>query len=137
MPRTPLREIKTTSNERKIDYENIIRRYDLCARAWESVFGKPIFDKNQDEPSPPNPREVNVEADQSIAETCSKTGITQERLPVIFLPTDGLSEGTDTDQDRKPIAEVSSEHLNPNPTNYPRSTQYDLRHSPKPNCNGD
>ena len=38
--------------------------------------------------------------------------------------------------DTQPVVDTSVEQLYPTPTN-PRSSKYDLRHNPKPNCNDD
>ena len=63
-------------------------------------------------------------------------GTIQEGSPEFFHQTDGLGGGTDTYHHMEPVAEASSEQ--PNPTNAnPRSTNNDLRHNPKPNCNDD
>ena len=50
--------------------------------------------------------------------------------------TDEMADGTDTDHYMQPDADNSVEQINPTPTN-PRSSKYDLRHNPKPNCNND
>ena len=47
-----------------------------------------------------------------------------------------MADGTDTDHYMQPDADNSVEQINPTPTN-PRSSKYDLRHNPKPNCNDD
>ena len=43
-------------------------------------------------------------------------------------------DGMDMDHDMQPDADSSVEQLDPTPTNH-RSSKYDLRHYPKPNCN--
>ena len=68
-------------------------------------------------------------------------GVLQEphkRTPQTFPPphTDEMADGTDTDHYMQPDANNSVEQIDPTPTN-PRSSKYDLRHNPKPNCNDD
>ena len=67
-------------------------------------------------------------------------GVLQEphrRTPQTFPPhTDEMADGTDTDHYMQPDADNSIEQIDPTPTN-PRSSKYDLRHNPKPNCNDD
>ena len=50
--------------------------------------------------------------------------------------TDKMADGTDTDHYMQPDADNSVEQIDPTPAN-PRSSKYDLRHNPKPNCNDD
>ena len=54
--------------------------------------------------------------------------------PEIFPHTDKVGDGTDTDHHLEPDAETNSEQLSPTDVKR-RSTRYDLRHNPKPNCN--
>ena len=63
-------------------------------------------------------------------------GITPDNSPQIISQPDGSSEGGDVDCDTQLDADMSVEQLDPVPTN-PRSSKYDLRHNPKPNCNDD
>ena len=60
----------------------------------------------------------------------------REKTPEIIPQTDRSYEGTDTDHYMQPDADTSVEQLDPTPTN-PRSSNYDLRHNPDPNCNDD
>ena len=69
-------------------------------------------------------------------ETCSTPGTIQEDFPEIFPHTDELGDGTDTDHYMDSNVEANSQQLDPTDVN-PRSTKYDLRHNPKPNCNDD
>ena len=68
--------------------------------------------------------------------TCTIPGTIQEDSPEVFARTDEIDDGTETDYYMEPDAETNSEQLSPTDVN-PRSTKYDLRHNPKPNCNGD
>ena len=54
----------------------------------------------------------------------------------IFPHADEIDDGADTDHHMQPDADNSVEQINPTPTN-PRSSTYDLRHNPRPNCNDD
>ena len=47
-----------------------------------------------------------------------------------------IDNGTDTDHHMQPDADNSVEQIDPTPAN-PRSSKYDLRHNPRPNCNDD
>ena len=92
-----------------------------------------ISDNNQNEPSPPNSRELTVESDHTIAETCTTPGLTRESFPEIFLPTDGLYGGTRMCSYKEPNVEMSLEKPDANPTSH-RSTKCNLRYNPTPNC---
>ena len=63
-------------------------------------------------------------------------GTTYECSPEIFLQTDEVSDVIDTYPHMEPDMEPNSEQPETNPTN-PRSSKYNLRHKPKPNCNDD
>ena len=54
----------------------------------------------------------------------------------IFPKTDELGDVTDTCPHMEPDVETSSEHLQNRPIN-PRSSKYNLRQNPKPNCKDD
>ena len=60
----------------------------------------------------------------------------QEISPEIILQTNRSYNGMDTDHYMQPDADTNVEQPDPTPTN-PRSSKYDLRHNPKPNCNDD
>ena len=63
-------------------------------------------------------------------------GTIQEDSSEILPHTDEIDDGTDTDHYMQPDADNSVEQIDPTPTN-PRSSEYDLRHNPRPNCNDD
>ena len=63
-------------------------------------------------------------------------GIILGNFPEIFPQPDGSYDGKDVDHDTQPDADTSVEQPDSTPTN-PRSSKYDLRHNPKPNCNDD
>ena len=56
--------------------------------------------------------------------------------PEIFPYTDEISDVADTCPHMEPDVESSSEQEENSPTNS-RSSKYNLRHNPKPNCNDD
>ena len=57
------------------------------------------------------------------------------RTPQISPPrADEIDDGADTDHHIQPDADNRVEQIDPTPTN-PRSSKYDLRHNPRPNCN--
>ena len=66
----------------------------------------------------------------------STPGNIKENSPEICPKTNRSSDGTDTDHYMQPDADTSVEQLDSTPTNL-RSSKFDLRHNPKPNCNDD
>ena len=135
-PRQPIPDVQTTSHEWKPDPEVIIKHDDLYARAWESEYETPIFDNGQHEPDRDNSPEVTVRHDLPNDETCTIPGTIQEHSPEIIPHTNEIGDGTDTDHYKEPDAEVDVEPFSP-PNINPGSTNHDLRHNPKPNCNDD
>ena len=63
-------------------------------------------------------------------------GTTHERSPEIFPQTDEVIDVTYTYTHMEPDVESSSEQPEKSSTN-PRSSKYNLRHNPKPNCYDD
>ena len=63
-------------------------------------------------------------------------GTTHECSPEIFPQTDEGNDVADTYTHMEPDVEPSSEQQENSPSN-PRSSKYNLRHNPKPNCNDD
>ena len=63
-------------------------------------------------------------------------GNTHECSPEILPPTDETSDVADTYTHMEPDVGTSSEQQANIPSN-PRSSKYNLRHNPKPNCNDD
>ena len=135
-PRQPIPDIPVTPRERQPDPEVTIKHDDLYARAWECENDTPIFDSDRDNLVPPNSHEVTVQFGETADETRSTPGTVQEDSSNIFPHTDEVGDGTDTDHHMQPDADNSVEQIDPTPTN-PRSSKYDLRHNPKPNCNDD
>ena len=109
---------------------------DLYARAWEYDFEQPIFDAENDNAVPPNQREIPVQSDFSTEEMRNTPGKTLVCSPEIFPNTDELGDVTDTCPNKEPDVETSSEQPQNSPTN-PRSSKYNFRHNPKPNCSDD
>ena len=83
-----------------------------------------------------NSPEVTVRSGEEADATKSAPGTTQEDSSNIPPHTDEMADGIDTDHYMQPDADNSVEQINPTPTN-PRSSKYNLRHNPKPNCNDD
>ena len=135
-PRQPIPDIPATPREWQPDPEVIIKHDDLYARAWECEYDKPIFDSDRDNLVSPNSPEVAVRSGKAADER----GALQEqykRTPQIFPPrADEIDDGADTDHHIQPDADNSVQQIDPTPTN-PRSSKYDLRHNPRPNCNDD
>ena len=109
---------------------------DLYARAWEYDYEQPIFDAENNKAAPSNPQEIPVQSDFSTEEKRSTPGHTHECSTQIFPDTGEVNDVTDTRPHMEPDAETSSEQPQNSPTN-PRSSKYNLRHNPKPNCNDD
>ena len=132
----PPADIQVKPQEYKADPEVSLNHDDLYARAWEYDYEQPIFDTEDKNAAPPNSQEIPVQSDFSMKEMRNTAGITHEFSPEIFPRTDEVSEVTDTYPHMEPDVETSSEQPNNNLTN-PRSSKYNLRHNPKPNCNDD
>ena len=135
-PRQTIPDIPVTPRGWQPDPEVIIKLDDLYTRAWECEYEKPIFDNNRDNMVVPNSPEVTVQPSGAADETRITPGTIQEDSPEIVPHTDEIADGTDTDHYMQPNADVKVEQIDPPPTN-PRSSKYDLRHNPGPNCNAD
>ena len=135
-PRQPIPNTPVTPREWQPDPEVIIKHDDLYARAWESEYDKPIFDSDRDNMVIPNSPEVSVRLEEAADETRSTPGTIQEDHSEILPHTRDIDDGTDTDHYMQPDADTGVEQIDPTPTN-PRSSKYDLRHNPRPNCNDD
>ena len=135
-PRQPIPDTPVTSREWQPDPEVIIKHDDLYARAWECEYDKPISDSDRNNLVPPNSPEVTVRSGEAADGTRSIPGTIQEDSSEILPHTDEIDDGTNTDHYMQPDADNSVEQINPTPTN-PRSSKYDLRHNPRPNCNND
>ena len=83
-----------------------------------------------------NPPEVSVRPGKAAEETRSTPGTIQEDSSEVLPHTGDIDDGTYTDYYMQPDADTSVEQTDPTPTN-PRSSKYDPRHNPRPNCNDD
>ena len=135
-PRQPPADITVKAQKYKSDPEVSLNHDDLYARAWECDYEQPIFDAENDNKAPPNQREIQVQYDSSTEAIKNTPGFPHVCSPEIFPNTDELGDVTDTCPQMKPDVETSSEQPQNSPTN-PRSSKYNLRHNPKPNCNDD
>ena len=135
-PRQPPADIIVKPNEYKSDPEVSLNHDDSYARAWEYNFEQPIFDATNDNAVPPNQREIPMQSDFSTGETRNTPGSPHMCSPEIVPNTHELGDVTDTCPHMEPDAATSSEQPQNSPTN-PRSSKYNLRHNPKPNCNDD
>ena len=135
-PRQPPADITVKPHEYKSDPEVSLYHDDLYARAWEYDFEPPIFDAETDNVTPPNQREIQLQPDFSTEGTRNTRGTSHECSPEIFPPADEPSDVADTYTHVEPDAGISSEQQEDRPSN-PRSSKYNLRHNPKPNCNDD
>ena len=135
-PRQPIPDTPVTPREWQPDPEVIIKHDDLYARAWECEYHKPLFDSDRDNMVIPNSPEVTVRSEQAVDETRSIPRTIQKDSSEILPHTHDIDDGTDTDHYMQPDADTSVEQIDPTPTN-PRSSKYDLRQNPRPNCNND
>ena len=135
-PRQPLADITVKPQEYKSDPEMSLHPDDLYARAWEYDYDLPIFDNENDNAVPPNSQESLVQSDFSTEELKNTPGKPHVCSLEIFPNTDELGDVTDTCPLMEPDVETSSEQPQNSPTN-PRSSKYNLRHNPRPNCNDD
>ena len=135
-PRQPPADITVKPQEYKSDPEVSLNHDDLYARAWECDYEQPIFDAENDNEAPTNSQEIPVQTDFSMEEMRNTPGEPHVCCPEFFPNTDELGDVTDTCPQMEPDAKTSSEQPQNSPTN-PRSSKYNLRRNPKPNCNDD
>ena len=131
-----LYRINPYTSEWQPDPEVTIKHDDLYARAWECEYEKPIFDSDYNNLVTPNSPEITVRSEETGDEMRTTPGTIRENSPEIVPQIDRSYDGTDTDHYMQPDADTSVEQTDPTPTN-PRSSRFDLRHNPKPNCNDD
>ena len=135
-PRQPIPDIPITARERQPQPEVIIIHDDFYARAWECEYDEPIFDSDYNTLVTPNSPKITVLFGGAVDELRSIPGTIRENSSEIIPQTGRSYDGTDTDHYMQPDAGTTVEQLDPTPIN-PRSSKYDLRHNPKPNCNDD
>ena len=135
-PRQPPADIPIKPQEHKPDPDVSLKYDDLYARAWEYDYEQPIFEAENNSAAPPSPHEIPAQPNLSTEEMRSTPGTTHECSPDIFPQTNEVSDVTDTYPHMEPDVEPSSEQPGNSPTN-PRSSKYNLRHNPRPNCNDD
>ena len=135
-PRQPPADITVKRQEYKSDPEVSLHHDDIYARAWEYDYDQPIFDTENDNAVPPNSQEILVQSDFSTEELRNTPGNPHVCSPEIFTDTGEVSDVTETCPHMEPDVDSSSEQPENSPT-HPRSSKYNLRHNPKPNCNDD
>ena len=135
-PRQPPADITVKPQDYKSDPEVSLHHDDLYARAWEYDFEQPFFDAENDKAAPPNLQEIPLQSDYSPEEMRNTPGNPHACSPEIFSCTDEVSDVTDTCPHMEPDVESSSVQPQISPAN-PRSSKYNFRHNPKPNCNDD
>ena len=135
-PRQPPADITVKPEEYKSDPEVSLNHDDLHARAWEYDFEQPFFDAENDYEAPTNSQEVPMQSDFSMEEMKNTPGEPHVCSPEIFPNSDEFGDVTDTCPHTEPDVDTISEQPQNSPTNS-RSSQYNLRHNPKPNCNDD
>ena len=135
-PRQPLSDIPITQREWQPDPEVVITHDDLYASVWECEYDAPIFDSDYNNLATPRPPEITIRSEQTADEMRSSPGTIPVNSPETTPQLDGSYDGRDVDHDTQPHGDTSVEQPHPTPTNA-RSSEYDLRHNPKPNCNED
>ena len=135
-PRQLIPDTPVTPRDWQPDPEVIIKHDDLYARAWECEYDKPIFDSDRDNLVSSNSPEVTVRSGEAADQTRSTPGTIKADSSDILPHELEKDDGTDTDHHMQPDADNSVEQIDPTPTN-PRSSKYNLRHNPGPNCNVD
>ena len=135
--RQPPADITVKPQEYKSDPEVTLHHDDSYARAWEYDFEQPIFDAENDNTAPPNLQKIPLQFDYSTEKTKNTPGNPHVCSPEINPCTDEVSDDVpDTCPHMEPDVESSLEQQENSPAN-PRSSKYNLRHNPKPNCNDD
>ena len=127
-------DIRITPKEWNFDPEVNLKHDDLYARAWECEYEKPVFDTENDNATPPSSPEIPVQSDKSTEETWNTPGNARACSREFFPQAEELCDVTDTYPYTEPDVDTTSEQPINNPTNH-RSSKYNLRHNPKPNCN--
>ena len=135
-PRQPPADIAIKPHKYKSVPEVSLNHDDLYARAWKYDFEQPIFDAENDNAVPPNQREIPVQPNFSTEEMRNTPGNLHVCSPQIFPNTAEVSNVADTYPHMELDAQTSPELPQKSLTN-PRSSKYNLRHNPKPNCNDD
>ena len=135
-PRQPPADIRVNPHDYKPDPEVSINHDDLYARAWEHHYEQPIFDAENDNSVSPNQPEIPIQTDLSTGKLRNTRGTTHECPPEISPLIDETSDVEDTRTHAEPDVGASSEQQANSPSN-PRSSKYNLRHNPRPNCNDD
>ena len=135
-PRQPTADIRVNPHEYKPDPEVSVNHDDLYARAWEHHYEQAIFDVENDNSVPPNQPEIPIQSDLSTGKMRNTRGTTHECPPEISPLIDETSDVEDTCTHAEPDVGTSSEQQGNSPSN-PRSSKYNLRHNPKPNCDDD
>ena len=135
-PRQPPADITVKPQDYKSDREVSLHHDDLYARAWEYDFEQPIFDAENDKVAPPNIQKFPLQSDYSTEEMRNTPGNPHVCSPEILPCTGEVSDVTDTCPHMEPDVDSSPEQPQNSPANT-RSSKYNLRHNPKPNCNDD
>ena len=135
-PRQLIPDIPITPPEWQPDPEVVIKHDDLYARAWECECDEPIFENDYNILATPSSPEITIRFEQTADEMRNTPGNIRENSPEVNPQPHRSYDERDVDHDTQPDADTSVEQLDPTPTNS-RSSKYDLRHNPKPNCNDD
>ena len=134
--RQPIPDIPITPREWQPDPEVVIKHDDLYARAWECEYDEPMFESDYNNLATPSSPEITIRSEETADEKRNTPGTIRENSPEIIPQLHRLYDERDIDHDTQPDADASVEQPDSTTTN-PRSSKYDLRHTPKPNCNDD
>ena len=132
----PIPDIPVTPGEWQPDKEVLVKHDDLYAKAWECEYDKPIFDSNYNNVATLSSPEITTRSEQVVDKMRITPGTIPGKSPETILQPDRSYEEMDTDYNMQPHADARVEQQDPTSTNT-RSSKYDLRHNPKPNCSDD
>ena len=135
-PRQPIPDIPITPREWQPEPEVVITHDNLFARACECEYDEPIFDSDYNTLATPSPPDITIRYEEAADEMRNTPGIIPGNSPEFIPQPDGSYDGRDVDHDTQLDADTSVEQPDSTLTNS-RSSKYDLRHNPKPNCNDD
>ena len=116
-PRQPPADILITPQEYKPDPDVSLKHDDLYARAWEFDYEQSFFEAENNNATPPNPHEYQMQTDISNEEMRYTPGTAHECPPEIFPQTDEVNDVKDTYPHMEPDLEPSSEQPESSLTN--------------------
>ena len=114
-PDNPYHDIRIAPQEWEPDLQVSLRHDDLYARTWECECGRPIFDAENDNATPPNSPEITVQSELSTEENRNTPCSARECSRYIFLQTEELCDVTDTNPSCFPTWNLMRKQARDNP----------------------